>query len=160
LLTQPNQNQYAHPDAPKPIHPDKEHFCPSTLKLGAYIRFSVSRADLRRNSTKQKIETRFPHKRSYLAGTRRTANTIWWRWTESNRRPPACKAGALPIELHPLIYAARFSFRGSRRSSIGTRSMGKEQVKESTTFCEQKVAKKLCLLWAMGVVVDTANDPA
>ncbi len=28
-------------------------------------------------------------------------NAIWWRWTESNRRPPACKAGALPIELHP-----------------------------------------------------------
>ena len=26
----------------------------------------------------------------------------WWRWTGSNRRPPACKAGALPTELHPL----------------------------------------------------------
>ena len=26
---------------------------------------------------------------------------IWWRWTGSNRRPPACKAGALPAELHP-----------------------------------------------------------
>ena len=26
----------------------------------------------------------------------------WWSWTESNRRPPACKAGALPIELQPL----------------------------------------------------------
>ncbi len=25
----------------------------------------------------------------------------WWSWTESNRRPPACKAGALPIELQP-----------------------------------------------------------
>ena len=25
----------------------------------------------------------------------------WWRWTGSNRRPPACKAGALPAELHP-----------------------------------------------------------
>ena len=24
-----------------------------------------------------------------------------WRWTGSNRRPPACKAGALPSELHP-----------------------------------------------------------
>ena len=27
----------------------------------------------------------------------------WWRWRESNPRHPACKAGALPIELHPLI---------------------------------------------------------
>ena len=27
---------------------------------------------------------------------------IWWRMTGSNRRPPACKAGALPAELIPL----------------------------------------------------------
>lgn len=27
----------------------------------------------------------------------------WWSWTGSNRRPPACKAGALPAELQPLI---------------------------------------------------------
>ena len=26
----------------------------------------------------------------------------WWSQTESNRRPPACKAGALPTELWPL----------------------------------------------------------
>jgi hypothetical protein len=26
---------------------------------------------------------------------------IWWRQTGSNRRPPACKAGALPTELCP-----------------------------------------------------------
>ena len=25
----------------------------------------------------------------------------WWRWGESNSWPPACKAGALPSELHP-----------------------------------------------------------
>ncbi len=24
---------------------------------------------------------------------------LWWRMTGSNRRPPACKAGALPAEL-------------------------------------------------------------
>ena len=28
---------------------------------------------------------------------------IWWRWTGSNRWPPACKAGALPAELHPHV---------------------------------------------------------
>ena len=28
----------------------------------------------------------------------------WWRWTGSNRWPPACKAGALPAELHPHIF--------------------------------------------------------
>ena len=26
---------------------------------------------------------------------------VWWRLTGSNRRPPACKAGALPAELNP-----------------------------------------------------------
>ena len=26
---------------------------------------------------------------------------VWWRMTGSNRRPPACKAGALPAELMP-----------------------------------------------------------
>ena len=25
----------------------------------------------------------------------------WWRWGGSNSWPPACKAGALPAELHP-----------------------------------------------------------
>ena len=28
---------------------------------------------------------------------------FWWRMTGSNRRPPACKAGALPAELIPLL---------------------------------------------------------
>ena len=31
----------------------------------------------------------------------------WWSRTESNRRPPACKAGALPTELRPLKPAAK-----------------------------------------------------
>ena len=26
---------------------------------------------------------------------------LWWRWGGSNSWPPACKAGALPAELHP-----------------------------------------------------------
>ena len=25
----------------------------------------------------------------------------WWRWWDSNPWPPACRAGALPTELHP-----------------------------------------------------------
>ncbi len=27
----------------------------------------------------------------------------WWRWWDSNPWPPACRAGALPTELHPQI---------------------------------------------------------
>ena len=31
----------------------------------------------------------------------------WWSWPESNRRPPACKTGALPIELQPPVTESR-----------------------------------------------------
>ena len=27
----------------------------------------------------------------------------WWRWWDSNPWPPACRAGALPAELHPRL---------------------------------------------------------
>src|SRR3954453_3157397 len=37
----------------------------------------------------------------------------WWSRTGSNRRHPACKAGALPAELRPLISRSR---NGQRRS--------------------------------------------
>ena len=30
-------------------------------------------------------------------------NQVWWSQTGSNRRHPACKAGALPAELRPLM---------------------------------------------------------
>ena len=40
---------------------------------------------------------------SYLSIYRKhTYKTIWWRWAELNRWPSACKADALPTELHPL----------------------------------------------------------
>ena len=32
----------------------------------------------------------------------------WWRWGGSNSWPPACKAGALPAELHPHKNFIRF----------------------------------------------------
>ena len=34
---------------------------------------------------------------------------LWWRWWESNPWPPACRAGALPAELHPHRFGP-FSF--------------------------------------------------
>ena len=40
-----------------------------------------------------------------LFGTIRHRKKSWWRMTGSNRRPPACKAGALPAELIPLPLA-------------------------------------------------------
>ena len=38
----------------------------------------------------------------HAANKEQTAQTTnWWRQAGSNRRPPACKAGALPTELYP-----------------------------------------------------------
>ena len=35
----------------------------------------------------------------------------WWRWWDSNPWPPACRAGALPAELHPHIYGTLLSLQ-------------------------------------------------
>ena len=32
----------------------------------------------------------------------------WWRWRDSNSWPPACRAGALPTELHPRSFFPAF----------------------------------------------------
>ena len=44
--------------------------------------------------------TEHSYKRNYR-GKRLKRSLVWWSWTELNRRPPACKAGALPTELQP-----------------------------------------------------------
>ena len=44
--------------------------------------------------------SRRPSPTSRLVG--RSLGGGWWRRAGSNRQPPACKAGALPVELRPL----------------------------------------------------------
>ena len=39
---------------------------------------------------------------------RGASEEAWWRWWESNPWPPACRAGALPAELHPLVIKGLF----------------------------------------------------
>ena len=48
-----------------------------------------------------------PHLTHYASclATPPSRKRAWWRMTGSNRRPPACKAGALPAELIPLPLA-------------------------------------------------------
>src|SRR5204863_9571462 len=41
---------------------------------------------------------------------------VWWSQTGSNRRPPACKAGALPTELWP---RNQLSVTGNQSSRTG-----------------------------------------
>jgi hypothetical protein len=141
-----------HAAKPKPVRvsrrtktysPWQRTFCSSTLKLGTNIRapsvltFAGTEPNENRNSI-------FPiNDLTSIARNRPTPhsdNTNWWRWTESNRRPPACKAGALPIELHPRKQTARAK-------------------KVSASFCEQKEAKKLYEpgLWAMSATTPQAQ---
>ena len=46
---------------------------------------------------------------------------VWWSQTGSNRRPPACKAGALPAELwpQPTSHATRPARITPRRNMVG-----------------------------------------
>ena len=45
-----------------------------------------------------------------------TLKEEWWSLSGSNRRPPACKAGALPAELKPLFGARSPAPQGNHRS--------------------------------------------
>ena len=42
----------------------------------------------------------------------------WWRWWDSNPWPPACRAGALPAELHPHNWVLLLLFSGSGNGFI------------------------------------------
>jgi hypothetical protein len=68
----------------------------------------LSKADLKTRTCVQILRSAFheEHRRSSsVAATPLNCVLImnWWRMTGSNRRPPACKAGALPAELIPLL---------------------------------------------------------
>ena len=50
----------------------------------------------------RQLRKRFLCERACLRAALRREPPDWWSQTGSNRRPPACKAGALPTELWPL----------------------------------------------------------
>jgi hypothetical protein len=51
----------------------------------------------------------------------------WWSQTGSNRRPPACKAGALPTELWPLFAAANSGRRPQSERPPASASLAARQ---------------------------------
>jgi hypothetical protein len=64
-----------------------------------------------------------PHEPTGLGGWRktfllRTSSPGWWSQTGSNRRPPACKAGALPTELWPRQRTEDGRQRTDRNSAV------------------------------------------
>ena len=55
--------------------------------------------------------------------TRSRGSGSWWSQTESNRRHPACKAGALPTELWPLTHCVS-CLKPRRAWSVRVRGSG------------------------------------
>jgi hypothetical protein len=74
------------------------------------------------------IGTGSMHRRNEVVRTGQTrfvGRGIWWRWRDSNPRPPRCERGALPAEPHPHLAIIYFilSLRSrvlmkARRSSL------------------------------------------
>ena len=79
----------------------------STARLPCRNKKSRRGTPLQSGGVKRLRTVTSSHKRSCRAAAlRRRAASIplhqnWWSWSGSNRRPPACKADALPAELQP-----------------------------------------------------------
>ena len=57
----------------------------------------------------------------------------WWSWTESNRRPSACKADALPIELQPHRLNRNPAASAARPGNAPDKMVGLERLELSTS---------------------------
>ena len=57
----------------------------------------------------------------------------WWSWTESNRRPSACKADALPIELQPHRVNRNSAALAARPGNAPDKMVGLERLELSTS---------------------------
>ena len=64
-----------------------------------YYVFQIVKEQKQPMVAKDQTEIRHAHGAPHLG------LAFWWRLTGSNRRPPACKAGALPAELIPQDFA-------------------------------------------------------
>src|SRR5271156_5818659 len=76
----------------------------------------------------------------------------WWRLTGSNRRPPACKAGALPAELNPHVFSQKV------KPTFDCTSLLKIAGKASR-FYEQHRRNSLFALFCGGSGWARTNDP-
>ncbi|VXB05325.1 hypothetical protein MASSI9I_60432 [Massilia sp. 9I] len=71
------------------------------LILDYYPKCALLHARLKKLYFFQIVKERKLHLSKTQALDKCSQNSNWWRMTGSNRRPPACKAGALPAELIP-----------------------------------------------------------
>ena len=58
----------------------------------------------------------------------------YWRWWDSNPRPPACRAGALPTELHPRVGEQELSGSGFDGLIRSPAALGFSRVGVATRF--------------------------
>ena len=73
------------------------------MKFSMYTQSLLRRAIRSCFATSQKLSSLAGQLHSFMFLTE-------WRWRDSNSWPPACKAGALPTELHPHLEYNKFSF--------------------------------------------------
>ena len=107
------QPAHAHPRQMRPERPDNLLFTMSEAGQQAPERKPPDIQPLRHSSTFRSCRScriKLPWSRRPPFAAFRSPNTQratrWWSQTGSNRRPPACKAGALPTELWPRRQAA------------------------------------------------------
>jgi hypothetical protein len=94
---------------------------PRLLKAtrGARIDLLFTMSDITHAGQSQGVRICVPA--NEIKAQHQAAGAVWWSQTGSNRRPPACKAGALPTELWPPrqrnidVRIARLPSRSSRR---------------------------------------------
>src|ERR1700761_7249252 len=67
----------------------------------------------------------------------------WWRMTGSNRRPPACKAGALPAELIPQSYSAQEVFEQRSATTPDKAMVGLDGFEPSTPALSRRCSNRL-----------------
>src|SRR5579871_5104918 len=97
---QPNDGTFINPYRQMPVQTDVHHTRPETHQ-------NLIHPDKEQNNTADDTPARFaPGPSTHRAGIFHDTKAIsivenWWRRSGSNRRPPACKAGALPAELRP-----------------------------------------------------------
>lgn len=87
-MGQTNPQLSARPETHQPIHTDKDQH--QTNQILTAIAVQDKDSPITNSPTTDTLNTKA------------LTNLPWWRRTGSNRRPPACKAGALPAELRPL----------------------------------------------------------
>ena len=59
--------------------------------------------DVRQHAPRRRRSAGNGREFKFADDTRESQRSLWWSQTGSNRRPPACKAGALPAELWPHV---------------------------------------------------------